>query len=401
MEPLTDNKFEDLGIRFHHYMLHTEKMNEIMCEQSILIASAARRKKGLSSDWEDYINEELEIISENQIIEMLGNSPKVVNFTALFKDKEMKLNIDDNNDYFDAMVHGAQTKGIIIDDDDSDTLKLLTRKDAGLTVDDNCQNRYGLSYQDLKNYWKHYDVTKAKGGICTKTEYSMPCQCIFDYKHNNDMVKRYSKFKDMITIKNWDLYHKKEFGLGLRSPWFLHCGNACIWSGQYVGTIEHGHALYEIKINGGYKYNCSINKIYNIDDIVLVIVDKIVLIDKGGLFQTDHLDEIENKIQDLLKNMPYIQFRLKNMNKDNVDGIKLILSNAMIKRNQMHCNYNQCLKSVTNEKKILCSGCRSIYYCSKKCQKLDWKAHRCRCFRNRLSTERHLLKNKTYLFDWA
>ena len=193
---------------------------------------------------------------------------------------------------------------------------------------------------------------------------------------------------------NWDCFHEKSFLL--ESHWFVHCGNACIWRDQYVFETSS----YELKINGGEKYNVSINKIYNIDDIVLVIVDCISAAE-GIIFQTDHLDQIEDKIQDLLKTMSYIQFRLKDMNKDNVDGIKLILSDAMIERNNTHCNYKGCLKSIMKLSKVLCRGCRSIYYCCKKCQKLDWKRHRYRCFRNRLSTERHSLKNKRYLFDWA
>ena len=425
-EEWTEQKWEAITTWFHHRFIGEDKLNVMMAEQSILIASAARRNKHLSTDWEDYINEELQTITEEQIFDMFGDSRKYaeVNFTAWFNgNHSMTLSIDVTKANLQKLVQlheNLEAHGIVIDDDNSKCMKLLKRKDTGLIVDDNCKNRYSLSYQDLKTYWNQYDLTKAKGGICVKTEFNeiqnmMRCQCIFDYKHNNGMVKRYRKFKNKVkrdrkkcknnnnntnnnviskNRNNWDCFHEKSFLL--ESHWFVHCGNACIWRDQYVFETSS----YELKINGGEKYNVSINKIYNIDDIVLVIVDCISAAE-GIIFQTDHLDQIEDKIQDLLKTMSYIQFRLKDMNKDNVDGIKLILSDAMIERNNTHCNYKGCLKSIMKLSKVLCRGCRSIYYCCKKCQKLDWKRHRYRCFRNRLSTERHSLKNKRYLFDWA
>lgn len=35
----------------------------------------------------------------------------------------------------------------------------------------------------------------------------------------------------------------------------------------------------------------------------------------------------------------------------------------------------------TNENMQICSACKSVHYCSKDCQKLDWKSHKTACFK--------------------
>lgn len=37
--------------------------------------------------------------------------------------------------------------------------------------------------------------------------------------------------------------------------------------------------------------------------------------------------------------------------------------------------------SKTNENMQICSACKSVDYCSRDCQKLDWKSHKTSCFR--------------------
>ena len=49
-----------------------------------------------------------------------------------------------------------------------------------------------------------------------------------------------------------------------------------------------------------------------------------------------------------------------------------------IKLNKQHkCDYNNCNKILKTLN--ACKGCRCVYYCSKKCQKKDWKQHKINC----------------------
>ena len=41
------------------------------------------------------------------------------------------------------------------------------------------------------------------------------------------------------------------------------------------------------------------------------------------------------------------------------------------------CDWYQCSKILTSLN--ACSGCKCVYYCSKKCQKRDWKQHKMKC----------------------
>ena len=50
------------------------------------------------------------------------------------------------------------------------------------------------------------------------------------------------------------------------------------------------------------------------------------------------------------------------------------------------CYYAECKKKQPIGKVSLCSGCKSIYYCSIKCQRLDWTLqHRYQCIKQHLS----------------
>ena len=406
LENLSDEHIKEMIAKCYDHMYKLDKRNAILAEQGILIAAAARRCKDVSSDWKYYKDEDLKIMNGKQFEEKMQHNKYLINYTALFSDRGMRYRLDNiSNGELDKMISSNDVKfnefrSVFIDEDSN--IKILYRKDAGLGVDDDCKSRYSLSYDDLKNYWTEYQVINSKGGICTETDNLLGCHYVFDYRANVKMVDKYDKLKKLVKEK-WYIFKKK----CNVSHWFFNCGNACIWSGEYIGTKKGKNRMYKIDINGGYKYKMRFNKIYNIDETVLVIVDSIEA-EEGVVFETNHLDEIQNKIENyLLKIMHYIQFRLNNMGKDNVDAIKLVLSNKMIKRNKNHCNNGRCLKSISKEKvndinrRILCSGCKTIYYCSKRCAKMDWKMHKNICFRNRLSSNKRLSRNKTYLFDWA
>ena len=405
-----DEIMQVIAVEGYERIFKLEKRTVFLAEQGILIAAAARRSKDFSLEWEYYKDEDLEIMNEEEFHEKQQEYKYLINFRTLFKDNGMRFGLDITNEEFDKLlisnpVGFNQLRSAFMDE--YSNIKILYRKDAGLGVDVDCNSRYTLSYEDLKNYWIQYDVLKAKGGICVQTENLLGCRYIFDYRNNINIVHKYEILKKRYKMKKW--YGFQKYNL---SHWFFNCGNACIWNGEYIGTDKNRkkgkNALYKIEITGGYKYKMRFNKIYNIDDIVLVIVDCIEA-DKGVVFETNHLDEIEDKIENyLLKTMAYIQFRLNDMGKNNVDAIKLVLSNKMIKRNKTHCNNGRCLKRIKKRKsndekkpRILCKGCGTIYYCCKKCANKDWNVHKNRCFRNRLSTNRRLSQNKSYLFDWA
>lgn len=50
-----------------------------------------------------------------------------------------------------------------------------------------------------------------------------------------------------------------------------------------------------------------------------------------------------------------------------------------------YCNYNKKHKFDTSKKLKLCKQCREIYYCSKSCQKKDWKNHKEYCIAHRIN----------------
>merc|ERR1711917_136822 len=45
--------------------------------------------------------------------------------------------------------------------------------------------------------------------------------------------------------------------------------------------------------------------------------------------------------------------------------------------NRMNCN--QCEKELVQENCLICSACRQAVYCSRQCQKLNWKIHKSKC----------------------
>ena len=42
-------------------------------------------------------------------------------------------------------------------------------------------------------------------------------------------------------------------------------------------------------------------------------------------------------------------------------------------------NCNQCEKELVQENCLICSACRQAVYCSRQCQKLNWKIHKSKC----------------------
>lgn len=54
---------------------------------------------------------------------------------------------------------------------------------------------------------------------------------------------------------------------------------------------------------------------------------------------------------------------------------------------------NKC-KVCQSPARLLCSGCRLMYYCSAKCQKEDWKIHKPTCIMFKLETDEEIKANK-------
>ena len=48
-----------------------------------------------------------------------------------------------------------------------------------------------------------------------------------------------------------------------------------------------------------------------------------------------------------------------------------------LKKLRMNCN--QCEKELVQENCLICSACRQAVYCSRQCQKLNWKIHKSKC----------------------
>lgn len=73
------------------------------------------------------------------------------------------------------------------------------------------------------------------------------------------------------------------------------------------------------------------------------------------------------------------------------DSIMLTLIKKL--GNHHPCQYAKCMKY--GQKKHMCKGCKCCYYCSKKCQKRDWKtSHRKICV-SRYSTTLNLQQMET------
>ena len=48
-----------------------------------------------------------------------------------------------------------------------------------------------------------------------------------------------------------------------------------------------------------------------------------------------------------------------------------------LKKLRMNCN--QCEKELVQDNCLICSACRQAVYCSRQCQKLNWKIHKSKC----------------------
>ena len=46
---------------------------------------------------------------------------------------------------------------------------------------------------------------------------------------------------------------------------------------------------------------------------------------------------------------------------------------------KLRMNCNQCEKELVQENCLICSACRQAVYCSRQCQKLNWKIHKSKC----------------------
>lgn len=59
------------------------------------------------------------------------------------------------------------------------------------------------------------------------------------------------------------------------------------------------------------------------------------------------------------------------------DGVATQPISSILDRS--HCGLDSCKKFLPKEKQKLCARCKSIAYCSRQCQKSDWKSHKNKC----------------------
>eukprot|EP01084_Bolivina_argentea_P029934 55532_1 len=265
-----------------------------------------------------------------------------------------------------------------------------------------------INHQDGGKFTLMYDILEL---IITKSEQHNSLTQIINKKFNKKIEKLCHKYYKSIISKNNQYHHMKSCGL-MGYYYFWHRYNI-------PKAMKYMYKGFECMKNEGLMAASYTNSLYNMQYAAYNFEEciKINKLELNFYIKNNNQKMITSKKQQIkgLRNMQITQGHLKN-NKEfvlnnirssclimysrfgnelirqklsNLLGeLKLFVNNKKyynIMKNVIQlkqCNYIQCNRKDLRLFKV-CSRCKSVYYCGKKHQKLDWNSqHRNECINN-------------------